>query len=326
VDVSAEDIGLEVRSMRDSQPGEDERDRFAPVGEAASHRRTGDPARWAHLRALPRDGAASLVSGATGRFYVYVLCEPDGTPFYVGKGIGRRAFQHEADAWNTVKASHKLNLIRRVRREGGEIAYAIDGFFDTEGAAHDRERELISLYGRHDLGRGPLTNQIDGGEGASNPSAEAQARHAASLGGDAEDPERRAANRFLAAIAGGQDSVPIKPWRILRRTAHLLRPSPNKPVPRPTPRMAKAIVASAIANGVLLGAGAVLPRRLVVEGAECAIENGCGGDMIQAGLVEPVEPREAPLDEQLRLTARGLAAVVGHVGQNRLVDYGALAP
>lgn len=120
--------------------------------------------------------------------------------------------------------------------------------------------------------------------------------------------------------------MPIKPWRILRRTAHLLRPSPNKPLPKPTPRMAKAIAASAIANGVLLEPGAVLPRRLVIEGVECAIENGCGGDMIAAGLVEPVEPREAPLDKRLRLTPRGLAAVLEHVGRGTLVDYGVLEP
>ncbi|MCO6415904.1 GIY-YIG nuclease family protein [Siccirubricoccus sp. KC 17139] len=289
-------------------------------------RHVGDATRWAHLRVLTRDSVMPLLAGATDRFYVYVLCEPDGTPFYVGKGIGRRIFQHEAEAWNTTRVSHKLNLIRRIRREGGEVAYAIDSFFSEEAAAHARERELIAYYGRHDLGRGPLTNQLDGGEGASNPSAETQSRHAASLGGDAEDPERRAANRFLAAIAGGQDSVPIKPWRILRRTAHLLRPSPGKPIPRPTPRMAKAIAASAIANNVMLEAGAVLPRRLMIDSTECAIENGCGGDMIAAGLVEPVEPREAPLEESLRLTALGLSAVVGYVGREKLIDYGILKP
>jgi hypothetical protein len=275
---------------------------------------------------MSRESALARLTAEAGHFYVYVLLKPDGTPFYVGKGINRRIFGHEAEAWNTAKASHKLNLIRRIRRDGGEIGYAFDGFFPDEVAAHARERELIALYGRHDLGLGPLTNQLDGGEGASNPSAEVRARHAASLGGNAEDPERRVANRFLAEIAGGQDSVPIKPWTILRRTAHLLRPSPNKPVPKPTPRMAKAIAASAIANGVVLQEGAVIPRRLVIEGVECVIENGCGGDMMHAGLVKPVEPRGVPLGERLRLTARGLAAVIAHVGQHRLVDYGILEP
>lgn len=289
-------------------------------------RHAADAARWAHLRVLTRDAAAALLAGAGGRFYVYVLCKPDGTPFYVGKGIGRRVFQHEAEAWNTTRVSHKLNVIRRIRRQGGAIAYAIDVVFDAEVEAHARERELIALYGRHDQGRGPLTNQLDGGEGAANPSAEVQARHAASLGGDADDPERRIANRFLASIAGGQDSVPIKPWSTLRARAHLLRPSPNKPIPQPTARMAKAIAASAISNAVMLEPGALLPRRLMIDGVECVIENGCGGDMIAAGLVEPVEPRSVPLEERLRLTPRGLHAVIGCVGRHRLVDYGVIEP
>jgi hypothetical protein len=202
----------------------------------------------------------------------------------------------------------------------------IDGFFADAAGAHARERELIALYGRHDLGRGSLTNQLDGGEGPSNPSAEVQARHAASLGGEADDPERRVANRFLASIAGGQDSVPIKPWSILRRTAHLLRPSPNKPIPRPTERMVKAIVASAITNSVLLVPGALVPRRLIIEGIVCAIENGCGGDMIAAGLMEPVEPRSMPLEEQLRLTSSGVNAVISLIGRDRLLDFGVLEP
>jgi hypothetical protein len=49
--------------------------------------------------------------------------------------------------------------------------------------------------------------------------------------------------------------------------------------------MAKAIIASVIAIRVLLKLGAVLLRRLVIEGVECAIENGFGGDMIGTGLV-----------------------------------------
>lgn len=282
--------------------------------------------RWSNLLPVSREGAAALLSGASRRHYVYVLCKPEGTPFYVGKGVGRRCFQHEADAWSTARVSHKLNIIRSICRDGGEVAYVIDGFFEAEADAHARERELIALYGRHDQGRGPLTNQLDGGEGPANPSAEVQARHAASLGGDAEDPERRVANRFLAGIAGGQDSVPIKPWSTLRARAHLLRPSPGKAAPRPTPRMAKAIAASAIANGVVLEPGALIPRRLVIDGVECAIENGCGGDMIAAGMVEPAEPRSTPLSEHLRLTTRGLSALVEQIGRRKLVDYGVLEP
>ena len=280
---------------------------------------------WADLKHVPQADMAVLIARAQ-RFYVYVLCRQDGTPFYVGKGIGKRVFQHEADARNTSLKSHKLNLIRSLRSKGKEVRYALAGSFDDEVSAHALERELVLRYGRHDQGRGPLTNQTDGGEGASNPSEAAQARHRASLGGDADDPERRAANRFLASIAGPQASIPVKPWKTLRARAHLLRPSPGKPDPAPTPRMAKAIAASAVANSLLLSEGVLIPRRLVIDGIECAIENGCGGDMIAARLVEPVEPRSNPLEELLRLTKFGLTSIVALLGRDVLLDLGILEP
>jgi hypothetical protein len=293
-------------------------------GFARSH--FGDPARWDGLTILTREVARQQITERPGHYYIYVLCQPDGTPFYVGKGRGQRVFQHEAEACNPSRRSHKCNLIRRIQREGSPVGYVLDSFYEIEADSLVRERELIACFGRYDLRAGPLTNQIDGGEGAANPSVESRARHAASLGGEADDPERRVANRFLAAIAGGQDSVPIKPWQTLRRRAHLLRPSPNKPVPDPTSRMAKAIVASAVANRVVLEPGAILPRRLVIDGVECAIENGCGGDMIHAGMVEPVEPRSAPLDENLRLTMTGHQAVVRLIGADRLIAFGLIDP
>ena len=104
------------------------------------------------------------------RHYVYVLCRSNGTPFYVGKGVGNRCVQHEAEARNTDKLSHKLNVIRAIVRRGERVQYCIESTFETETEAHTRERYLIALFGRHDQKRGPLTNQTDGGEGASNPS------------------------------------------------------------------------------------------------------------------------------------------------------------
>jgi hypothetical protein len=90
--------------------------------------------------------------------------------------------------------------------------------------------------------------------------------------------------------------------------------------------MAKAIVASAIANGVLLKPGATIPRRLVIETVECAIENGCGGDMIAAGMIIPVEPRSVPLSECLCLTRRGFVFIEEQIGRHRLIDYGIVTP
>lgn len=289
-------------------------------------KRFNDPNKWSSLEILTRVATRQRLVEHPDNYYVYILCEPDGTPFYVGKGKGNRVFQHEAEACSLALRSHKLNVIRRIQRGGELIGYALDGFFEIEAQSLARERELIAFFGRFDQQAGPLTNQLDGGEGASNPSSESRARHAASLGGEAEDPERRIANSFLASIAGGQDSVPIKPWRTLSSRAHLLRPSPNKPIPKPTLRMAKALAATAIANQIMLVPGAIVPRQLTIEKVLCILENGCGGDMIHAGMVEPVEPRRNPLEECLRLTQDGYEAVINWLGEDRLIEFGVLEP
>ncbi len=109
-------------------------------------------------------------------YHVYVLCRPNGTPFYIGKGKNKRVFQHEREAKLSNNLSHKLNVIRKIYQENGELLYAFAGFFENEIDAFVAERNLIQSVGRYDLGKGPLTNQSDGGEGPSNPSEESLLR------------------------------------------------------------------------------------------------------------------------------------------------------
>lgn len=144
-------------------------------------------------------------------FYVYVLHRPDGTPFYIGKGVGLRALQHVSEARNrTTRLTHKLNTIRAIESRGGIVSYSVSGLFDDEAEAHQHEVLLIRQLGRYDLGLGPLTNQTDGGEGGSNPSQESRSRRASTLAGeDAESEERRAVNRFFKKLLDVQ-SVPLK--------------------------------------------------------------------------------------------------------------------
>ena len=148
--------------------------------------------------------------------YVYVLCRPDGTPFYVGKGVQHRCFHHEAEARNTERLSHKLNVIRAMHRQGEQIRYCIEGEFETEAEAHSRERNLISLFGRHDQRRGPLTNQTDGGEGASNPSEESRDRRRQSL----------VPNPMQRSVGSGKTS-----WATLHARATLREPGELFPEP-----------------------------------------------------------------------------------------------
>lgn len=95
------------------------------------------------------------------RFYVYVLCRPDGRPFYVGKGQGQRINDHERLARQGHKA-HRYNIIRKIWREGGQVSK--QKVFETynEDEAFTVERDLIASIGRENL-----ANETDGGEGVS---------------------------------------------------------------------------------------------------------------------------------------------------------------
>jgi hypothetical protein len=90
-------------------------------------------------------------------YYTYIWHrEADGTPYYVGKGKGRRAFDSDR---HYVKCPTDRSRIT--------IQYWPD-----ENTAFAFERYLIDFWGRKDLGTGCLRNLSDGGEGPSNPSEE----------------------------------------------------------------------------------------------------------------------------------------------------------
>jgi hypothetical protein len=100
-------------------------------------------------------------------FYVYVYRDPrpakENQPVYVGKGTGDRDISHWA------KGSHNKpfqDFLSHIKRRG--LTAVCQRVFETEDEqeAFDKERELIALYGRRDLGTGTLFNRTDGGEGA----------------------------------------------------------------------------------------------------------------------------------------------------------------
>ncbi|HVR89921.1 MAG TPA: hypothetical protein VHG29_02355 [Novosphingobium sp.] len=179
---------------------------------------------------------------------------------------------------------------------------------------------MIAELGRHDLKLGQLTNQTDGGEGTSNPSEEGRQRRRDSLWGDAADPERQTINRWFQRLMPVR-SVPIKPAASFKRAAGLWK---NDDTIGMKPRQAGAIVATALANGVLLEPDCLLPRRLEVDGVEYIIENGVGRDMVSNGMVEV---HSGPVThEVLRLTTAGYAFVVSTFTEETLIDAGVLAP
>lgn len=88
--------------------------------------------------------------------YVYVLLNEAGLPFYVGKGRGRRAINHLAQAKRGDKGP-RFDVIRAMLDAGHEYRFKIVSTHDTDIEAAQAEKALIaSMPG--------LTNQTAGGE------------------------------------------------------------------------------------------------------------------------------------------------------------------
>jgi hypothetical protein len=80
-------------------------------------------------------------------------------PFYVGKGKGDR---HKLYSHSRKVQAHLVNKIEKLGRDNVKVQIGLSGLTNEE--AKSVERILIALYGRSDLGKGPLLNKTDGGD------------------------------------------------------------------------------------------------------------------------------------------------------------------
>lgn len=261
-----------------------------------------------------------------GRYYVYVLCRPDGRPFYVGKGLNRRALEHEAEArrYHPFGETNpfKCNVIRKIIRDGHEVIYRIEAHYgaNDQQACLEREAALIMAHGRLHEG-GQLTNLAGGIGNLSGAAPFSLERHAATLSGEPQgNPERATLNRFLQGF-GQVGSVPVKP---VSQISRILPTTPHPSARSPTQRCAYALLASAAASGVLLSeTPAKIPRAFTYQNVNAVIENGVARDILKAGMADLL-PSQNPVAEAFILSARHVSLLVSLVGQETLVERGLL--
>jgi hypothetical protein len=85
-------------------------------------------------------------------FYTYAYLREDGTPYYIGKGVGNRAYKKSKREINPPVDKNRIIFLKKNL---------------TEDEAFRHEVYMIDIFGRKDLGTGILRNKTNGGEGLS---------------------------------------------------------------------------------------------------------------------------------------------------------------
>lgn len=129
-------------------------------------------------------------------YYVYHLVDPrTGNAFYVGKGKGNRAAQHERDAAKMkFQNAEKEAKIREIWASGNDVGRVIVEYFVNEKDAYAFEKQEIARIGRENL------SNITSGH---------------------EPEEKKAMYRAIAFIEGMQRLMPSLPMS-KRGAAHSL--------------------------------------------------------------------------------------------------------
>lgn len=272
-----------------------------------------------------RESAARFIQSIPRRYYVYVLARPDGSPFYVGKGQGKRLLEHEAEARRHHPFGEtnpfKCNVIRKILREGGSVVYRVVDVFDQEkqSACLELEAKLIREFRRLHEG-GCLTNLAGGLGNFSGAAPSSIERHTQTLSGEPEgNPERAILNRFLQGI-GPVGSVPIKP---VAQMSRILPTTPHPNARSATPRCAFALIAAAVASGCVLVPGVHIPRAFEYGGVRAIIENGVARDILKAGMAT-LHTDSGPSSERFVMDEEQLRLLIVLVGGDALAARGLL--
>ena len=141
----------------------------------------------------------TVMPPANGKqFYAYMHTKPDGTPFYIGKGNGRRVRNFSK------RNQHHKNTVAKYGRENIHIGYME---CSSESVAFDLEMGLIKCVKRMGI---KLTNLTDGGHGVSGlvVTPEQRAKISATLTGRKGSPHTDASKAKISAANKGRKRTP----------------------------------------------------------------------------------------------------------------------
>ena len=129
------------------------------------------------------------------RFYTYAYLREDRTPYYIGKGSGRRAYVKQKNFFKPPKDKTRIIFLKQNL---------------TEEEAFKHEKYMIVVFGRKDLGTGILYNKTDGGDGVSGLKHSKEVRERLSIANKGKKLSKKTRERMSEAQKNVSEETKLK--------------------------------------------------------------------------------------------------------------------